>query len=299
MPIANPASLSTLLAANVQSDFPLLQPGGRLTLTRSNSEGDATDATQLFYVPHIHPFVPVWNNQAGAWINLRLADDGLLLGSFGSPNGNFDIYATGSLSTQLTVTSQGWSSDSARFRPVVMNGLRCVDFGEGTTNRYSTYLGTIRTSGTSGAVRLQDDSLRRHIWNNYNRVDKPVQVLENAASWQYSVSASRVLNNNPANRIEMLAGLSGGRIHIDGRFSALAQAGRTVVFAQDLNGGFDLASQVVLNDSATGENSATNQLIGRAIAGLNTVRPFENVFGGQPLTIYGFGRAGLRGFWSC
>lgn len=299
MPISNPATIDTILATNLQSDMPLMLPGGRLTLVRADSAAGGTNQTQCFYVPHLHPYIPILNPQTGLWSYFKLPANGVIALNAPNAGGHLDIFASGTLATGFEVTAQGWTSTAARFIPLVLNGLQCGDFGVASNPRYKTYLGTVKTTGTGSNGLLNDNYQFRHLWNAYNRVERPVSVIEAANSWDTNTAVYRPLNNNANNRVEMLAGLPGQKVDIEGRFSAYTVAGRAAVFAQFFNGAYDGATQVVIALNGSGETSATNRLLNRAVVGLNTVSAYEIVSGGANVTIYGYSRNGLRGFWDC
>jgi hypothetical protein len=60
-----------------------------------------------------------------------------------------------------------------------------------TTRRY---LGTIMTTPTSG--QCEDSVKRRFVWNNYNRVVRPMLAVDPTDTWNYSTATLRAANNN-------------------------------------------------------------------------------------------------------
>lgn len=299
MPILNPTVNTVLDFESLETDFPIMLPGGRLTLSASDPTGDGSNVTQLFYRPFTHSFVPAFNRFTGKWNCLRIPDGGVTVNVAVTAGAHADIYAQGGSDQILSARTQGWSSLSGRFRPLIVNGVRVLDFDGNPDPNYQTYLGSIRTSGTGSDARLNDNSQFRHVWNAYNQVEKPVQALEAANQWQTNTTVYRNLNNNANNRIELLSGIAGQKIDIEGRYSGFVTSGQAVYFAITNNGVFDGSNQVALQTANLGETSVQNRLITRSVLGLNTIRPLELTNGsGQPI-IYGYGRSGLRGFWLC
>lgn len=299
MPILNPTLSLNIDYSNLETDFPIILPGGRLTLSASDPTGDGSNVTQLFYLPFEHSFVPTFNRFTNKWNYLRIPDSGLTVNVAITAGAHADIYAQGENTGILSARTQGWGSLTGRLRPLTVNGVRVLDFGEGSNPRYQTYLGAIRTSGTGSDSRLFDTPQFRHVWNAYNQVEKPVQILEPANSWQTNTTVYRNLNNNANNRIELLSGLAGRKIDIEGRYSGFVTAGQAVYFAITNNSVFDSSNQVALQTGSGGETSVQNRLIARSTLGLNTVRPIELTNGSGQVILYGYGRNGLRGFWLC
>lgn len=261
--------------------------------------GDSANATQLFYVPFAHSFVPIWNDSLNVWQNATIPSAGIALASFPLPNSSADIVAFGGAGLDVAIMAQGWAGDSGRLFPINFNGLRCIDYGAGGSPRYRTYLGSIRITGSGSASRIQDTTQFRHVWNAHNQAAKPVQVVESANSWLTNTIVYRNLNNNSNNRLELFSGLTGLSINISGRFSAYTTSGQGAYFAITNNNIFDTSNQVALIQSAAGETSVDTQLLTRSALGLNTVRALELTDGSSNVTFFGYGRNGLRGFWLC
>lgn len=299
MPIENPSSQATFSAENFSSSFPLFLPGGRLSLVQNDPTGSATDAATLFYVPYASSFVPVWNDSTNAWENAVIPSAGVSISFLPLPNASADVVAFGSPGLEVRLAIQGWAGNTARLFPLSSNGLRCLDYGAGANPRYRTYLGSIRTTGTGSASRLQDSNQFRHVWNAYNQIAKTVSVYENAASWLYSGTAGRLLNNNANNRVELMSGLVGQSLDVSGKFSAYVPAGSGAYFAIAANGSYDASTLGVIAGLTPGETSVDCRYTGRSILGVNTIQAFESTGGGGTATIYGYGRNGLRGVWLC
>lgn len=299
MPIENPSVLSQILAGELATDFPLVMPGGRLTTTQNNPLGDSAGSPSVFYVPYIHPFIPVYNNSTQLWNYLRVPDAGVQVGLVTGPNGTMDIFAGGSQTSHLFFSRQGWSSGSGRLYPVVNKGIKVIDFGSSITERYRTYLGTIRSSGTESNVIYQDSVLRRHIWNAYNRIHKPLVAVESAASWSINNTAARTLANARNTLIEFVSGEDSLSFEVRGRFSAYVPPGSFVVYSMLINNTYGGYEQVVLTPGISGESSICNETLNRTALGINTVEATESYAGSSTPTGYGYSRSGLRGMWFC
>lgn len=91
-----------------------------------------------------------------------------------------------------------------------------VDITNGPAAQRGTYVGTIRTNGSSqvdmifgGAGAAGGEGTTIGLWNMYNRREIVAVNFDNTDSWNYTTNTLRVKNGNAANRIQCLTGWLG------------------------------------------------------------------------------------------
>lgn len=171
-------------------------PGGRLTGTTADPTADSSSTANLYYTPHLHNSVKLYDG--ANWVFYNFSE--ITLALTGLANGyNYDVFLYNNSGT-LTLETTQWSSATARATALVRQDGVWVR--SGATTRL--YLGTIRTSALGQTI---DSNAFRFIWNMYNRVAKEAYIYDDTNSWSYSTDSWRSWNNNSANSIGMVRGL--------------------------------------------------------------------------------------------
>jgi hypothetical protein len=128
-----------------------LSPGGRLTLTAGTpaTTADVSAASKLYYSPHAHDLIPVWDGTR--WRIMQFGEFGLTLASLTDAK-NYDVFAFGSSDVPVSTdtgtdvltfggSGPGWSTGSSVRVSVTGGGLTA-----GTNYWYNAL------SGTTGAL---------------------------------------------------------------------------------------------------------------------------------------------------
>lgn len=112
---------------------------------------------------------------------------------------NYDIYLQDSGAGLVLSASSAWTNDTARAAALALQDGVYVAGADHTMR----YLGTIRASADS---EIEDSTIKRFVWNYYNRVPRKLWKSDATASWTYGTATWRSLNNSTANRVEVVVG---------------------------------------------------------------------------------------------
>jgi hypothetical protein len=83
-----------------------------------------------------------------------------------------------------------WTDGTTRATALVeVDGVLCL-----TGDTGKRYLGTIRTTGTSG--QIEDSTSKHFVWNYYNRVIRHLFANDTTDQWSYSTATWRAANGN-------------------------------------------------------------------------------------------------------
>jgi len=200
-------------------------PGGRLTLTSglAVTTTDITAATAIYYTPHIHNLVALWN--ATRWQVIQFAELTLSLDSNAGHTGYhqlgkiYDLFLVDTGGGIKLASGPAWTNDTTRANAIAQKDGRWTNSGA-ITLRYGTaagdtasiaanlalYVGTFRASanGTTG-----DEKAHRFVWNAYNRARRVMRnYTETTDLWSYATATWRQSNANTNNQIEFVIGLS-------------------------------------------------------------------------------------------
>jgi hypothetical protein len=143
---------------------------------------------------------------------------------------NYDIFLFDDAGTLRIGTGPAWSSATARgagagtteleeFEGKSVNKVSITLRNGGTTYgplaaRLALYLGTCRIGATVAQTAMQMNPAAAAggtnnllgLWNLYNRVRHQARCRDSTASWTYSSSTLRALNNSNSNRISFVQG---------------------------------------------------------------------------------------------
>ena len=173
--------------------------GGRLTLTSGTSvtTADVTAAGTIYYTPHIHDLIALYDGSA--WQDTVFTEKSLALTA--TSGKNYDVYgylSGGALALEL---SAAWTNDTTRATALTTQDGVYVKSGAVTRR----YLGTIRASA---ANKTEDSAAKRFVWNSCWRVPRPMKVVEATNSWNYTTATWRQSNANTANQLDYVCGLA-------------------------------------------------------------------------------------------
>lgn len=177
-----------------------IQSNGRLTLESGVpvSSTDQTAKNTIYYTPYDGNLLSLYNGTS--WNAYSFAQLSLALGTLTSGK-NYDVFAYVSGSTVTLELSTAWTTDTVRAEAIsLLNGVYIK-----TSNNTRRYLGTFRTTSTT---TTEDSVTKRFLWNINNQQQRPMQRFESTGSWTYQATAYRYTNNNSANRLECVFGLS-------------------------------------------------------------------------------------------
>lgn len=196
-----------------------IPPGGRLTLETAVpvSTTDQAGKTTVYYSPFKHNRIAVYDGTRWVWRTFtelsQATTDNTKSPAAVANNSNYDVFAWLDSSTLRATRGPAWSSDTSRGTGA---GTTELEFFEGRwvnkvaiTNgpaaRRGLYVGTIRSDGSA---QINDTLAKRHCWNTYNRVPRPMKVIEGTDSWAYTTATFRQANGAAGNQLDYVAGLS-------------------------------------------------------------------------------------------
>lgn len=172
----------------------------RLTLTTAVpvTTGDVTAATTLFAAPYkgnriaLYDGSNYWNTRTSVEFSIAVP---------ATTNTLYDVFCYDNSGTP-TLELTAWTNDTTRATALTTQNGVLVKTGA-TTRRY---LGSFRTTGSSG--QTEDSLAKRYVWNYYNRVLRPMKVVEATNTWTYSTTAYRQANASTANQLDYVQGVS-------------------------------------------------------------------------------------------
>lgn len=183
---------------------------GRLTLTTGTpvTTADVTAATTLYFTPFNGNLVSLYDGTR--WVVYTFTERSIAIPA--STNTNYDVYLYDNSGT-LTLELTAWTNDSTRATALTTQDAIYVKTG--ATGR--RYLGSVRTTGTSG--QTEDSTDRRFVWNYYNRVDRILIAQETTNSWTYTTDTWREANGGAvglgATNVDILIGMDDEPIHVE------------------------------------------------------------------------------------
>lgn len=241
-----PAALATGSLMSQQS----VTPGGRLTLTSGTpvTTSDVTGATTVYYTPHAHNIISLWDGYR--WVPTEFAETSLALGTVTS-GANYDVFGylnAGALAIEKLI----WTNDTTRATAITLQDGRYCKSGDKTR----LYLGTIRSTSTTETEDSAGGSSsqvggKRFVWNMYNRVKRHLAVIDTTDSWSYTTDTIRQAGGVAGNKVEYVAGLAEdavfaqacGIVYITGNGTKAAKVGvgvdSTTAFSGHVQGGYN------------------------------------------------------------
>lgn len=312
--ITTPAALnnSTGVASTAYVDraagFAL--PGGRLTLTTATPvlTANVLAAGTVYYTPYTNGYVPIYNGTSylsTAFSELSNVLANSAVGNAGpaaaTTNSNYDLFVWSNSGVVTLTRGPAWTSDTARgtgagttqISAVAGVWTNTVAITNGPGAGLGTYVGTIRTNGTSTvdwnptpAAAAGGGNAWLGVWNAYNRVRSVSRSLDNTASWTYSTVTWRAADNSNSNRISYIDGL--GNSAVDTTYSV--NAGGNVSSSGTIGVNRD-------STSATPERTASSSGAGSSQSTI-AVQPFQPSIGFHYLQAMEWNNSSTATFYS-
>lgn len=172
---------------------------GRLTLTTAVpvTTSDVTAATTLYFTPYGGNLISLYDG--AAWKPYTFTEVSIAVPATTSTM--YDVWGYVS-SGALTLELLAWTNDTTRATALTTSNGAYVKTGDATRR----YLGSFRTTGVSG--QTEDSFAKRYVWNYYNRVARPMKVVEATASWTYTTDTWRQANAAAANQLDFVRGVA-------------------------------------------------------------------------------------------
>ncbi len=217
---------------------------GRLTLTTATpvTSTDVTGAGTLYFTPYGGNLLALYDGST-SWVFQSFTERSLVLSV--TSGKNYDVFIYDNSGT-ITLETVEWTSDTVRATALALQNGVLVKTGA-TTRRY---LGTIRASGSN---TTEDSLAKRFVWNYYNRMARPLRVLEATNSWPYTTATLRQANAAVANQLDLVVGVAEDALSVQ-------------VLAIGVNSS---ANETVV--TAIGEDSTSAAATGSTIASGNSV----------------------------
>ena len=172
---------------------------GRLTLTTATpvTTGDVTAAETIYFTPFRGNRISVYNGTN--WLTYTFTELSL---DVPDVTGTHDVFLYDNAGT-LTLEALVWTNATTRATALALQNGVLVKSGDATRR----YLGTFYST-TAGNGQVEDSYAKRNLWNYYNRVDRPMRVIEATDSWNYTTATWRQANAAAANQLEYVQGVS-------------------------------------------------------------------------------------------
>jgi hypothetical protein len=170
------------------------------------STTDRTAQSTIYVTPYEGNSLALYNGSA--WESDTSAEFSLALSGLTSGK-NYDVFVYSNSGTPTIELSAAWTNDTTRADALTTQDGILVKSGA-TTRRY---VGTIRTTGTT----TTEDSMggattevggKAFVWNMYNRVRRPLKVMDTENSWTYATNAFRAMHGSSGNRVEFVQGVA-------------------------------------------------------------------------------------------
>jgi len=193
---------------------------GRLSLESGVpvSTSNQTAKTSVYFMPYHGNKISLYDVDTGLWTVHEFSQLTFSLSGL-TADRNYDLYVY-SVNGVVTVDNNGpttWGSSNDTSRQAasaleLQDGV-LVKKDTGSGEHKYRYIGTIRTTGTTG--QCEDSFTKRLVWNAYNRVDRAMYYLPSASSWTYATADWQVRDATASSQVECVAGQDGDNITVD------------------------------------------------------------------------------------
>jgi len=206
-------------------------PQGRLTLTSATPLLTATvsGATTIYYAPYTGRYVPLYSGSAWSMVDFggelsQATTDTTKSPAACTTNSNYDLFVWDDSGTYRCTRGPAWSSDTARgtgagtteLERVAGAYVNKVAITNGPAAHRGTYVGTIRTNGSSqvdfilsGTAATGGTAGFVGLCNAYNAVPWSITVMDDTNSWSYTTTTVRQANNSSAMRVSFVVADAG------------------------------------------------------------------------------------------
>jgi hypothetical protein len=157
---------------------------------------DIASGSTLYLTPYTSGRTSVYNGTQ--WVGFNTNEISKNLSGL-TVDKNYDVFLYLNGSTPAIELSTAWTNDQTRSQALTRQDgvlVKSVDL----TRRY---VGTVRTVATSAVA---DSRLKRFVWNFYNRIRRPMRIVEGTSQWTYTGTSFRAANNNVTNSFELVTG---------------------------------------------------------------------------------------------
>lgn len=227
---------TTYRALGGSSSGNVSEPQGRLTLTTATAIMTSTvsGATTVYYTPAIGRYVPIYDGSRIVMSDIggelsQLTTDTTKSPAACTTNSNYDLFVWKDGTTfrctrgpaWSTSTSRGTGAGTSQLATVAGLAVNAVAITNGPGVNLGTYVGTIRTNGSSqvdykfGSSAAGGGPIFIGVWNAYNQTIIRTTGYDSTASWTYAGGAVRNSNNSASNRISFIKGLGGSAPQVD------------------------------------------------------------------------------------
>ena len=247
---------TTSIAINIASAW-ILDAGqnlntmdGRLTLTTALpvTVADVTAAATIYYTPYKGNRVTLFDGSR--WKAYSFSE--LSLTATCTASNMYDIWVYDNAGT-LTLESLIWTNTTTRATALVLqNG---VNVKTGATTR--RYVGSFYCTATN---QTEDSFARRMLWNYYNRVRRPMRVLEATDTWTYGTTTYRQANAAATNQLDFVVGVAEVELHAE------VQVGGTADTIND-----DVVIAIGLDSTTTPATGNLRTNVGEAVVGADVI----------------------------
>ena len=172
--------------------------GGRITGVSGSAVADTTATTSIYYTPYLGNQIGLYDGTS--WTLVTFTETALALG-IDTASTVYDLFVWSNSGT-LALERLAWASATARATALTTQDGILVKSGDPTRR----YRGTYRTTAAPGTTA--DSPRQRLIWNNENRVARPMRVLEATDSWTYQTATYRQANGSTTNQVELVQGIA-------------------------------------------------------------------------------------------
>lgn len=182
----------------------------RLTLTSGEpiTTSDVIGATNVYVTPYNGNQITLWDSDANEWVTVTFSEITLAIGTVTSDIGH-DVFGYLSGGT-MAAEKLSWANASARATGISWQDGRLCKTGDKTRlwlgSFYSTSTTTTEDSGGGTTTQVGG---KRFLFNAYNRVERPLKVIDTTNSWTYETEAWRQANGASGNKIEYFSGYEG------------------------------------------------------------------------------------------
>lgn len=250
----NSVAAPTTVFANAGEAF---SPGGRLTLTTAVPilTSTVSGATTVYYTPYLHDMIPIWDGTN--FVPKRFTElsqtttDNTKSPAAVTTSSNYDVFVWSDSGTLRATRGPAWSSGTSRgtgagtteldtVRGVKVNKVAITN---GPGAGYGTYVGTIRSNGSSqidfilgGSASGGTESVL-NVWNYYNRAKVRAEVTDSGTSYTYTTATIRSMRASATNRVSFVSGLAEDCIDVNLRIgcTTVASAGAGMYFGIGLD----------------------------------------------------------------
>ena len=152
----------------------------------------------MFYTPYIGSQIALYDG-VSAWNTITFTQLSIAVPGTTSTIYDFFVYDN---SGTATPELQAWTNDTTRNVGLTRQDGVLVKASDATRR----YVGSFRTTTIIG--QTEDSVVKRYVWNYYNRINRPMSVVDTTNSWTYTIASFRQANANTANQLDCIIGVS-------------------------------------------------------------------------------------------